>query len=82
MNIVDTMWVKQNILEEIAWREEEINRDFKEEYMKNYAKSLQEEVDYLKKLNESDLEDIALKVNNDMELEDKINELISYYLFH
>ena len=47
-----------------------------------YGKGLLRDLDYLESLDENKKSEIAEKVLEDGELEEKINELIHYYLYH
>lgn len=47
-----------------------------------YGKDLLRNLDYLESLDENEKSKIAEKVLEDGELEEKINELIHYYLYH
>ena len=72
-----------------------INIDTIEEYIENeknyikedieccgWNKELEKDLVMLNNLTKQDIENITQKVNNDNELQDKINELIHYYLYH
>ena len=39
-------------------------------------------LDYLNSLTDEDIEEIELTILNDDELQDKINEITDYYLYH
>lgn len=73
MNYVDKDMVEEFInfeiedLENILPIDEELQKD---------------EIEYLKNLSEDDIADITQKVNDDEELQDKINELIKYWIYH
>lgn len=73
--------IKNYIEEEL----EEINDvlDNEEEYHTQYSiKAYKEDKKYLENISEEKIKEIAQKVENDSELEAKINDLIHYYLYH
>lgn len=47
-----------------------------------YGKDLLRDLDYLESINEEEKNEIVQKILEDGELEEKINELIHYYLYH
>lgn len=72
-----------------------ISIDTVEEYIENeknyikkdieccgWNKGLEEDLVMLNNMTKQDIENITQKVNDDDELQDKINELIHYYLYH
>ena len=70
MNYVDSDMVKEYIENEI-------------EYIDNYGLECdKQDIEYLNGLTDEDIEEITQKVNDDEELQDKINELIHYWLYH
>jgi hypothetical protein len=76
MNYISSDIVGDYILNEIDY----IKQDMENEYMNK--EDLQQDLKYLKDLSDSDVKDITEKVNNDSELENKITELIHYWVYH
>lgn len=66
--------------------EDYINNDII--YLKNeisvcgYHKNELDDLHYLENITDEEIEDIVNKILNDDELNNKVNELIHYYLFH
>lgn len=73
MNYVDEDMVEEFINFEIEDLENILPID--EELQKN-------EIEYLKNLSKDDIAEITQKVNDDEELQDKIDELIKYWIYH
>lgn len=75
MNLIDRDFVEEYIQNEVA----NIDRDID---ICGWNRGLQEDLDYINKLTDEDIDDITQKVNDDEELTNKINELIHYWLYH
>lgn len=76
MNFVDSDMVSEYIDNEIDY----IKQDMKDTLSNN--EDLQQDLEYLESLSDSDIENITEKINNDEELQDKITELIHYWVYH
>jgi len=76
MNIVDTDWVNDYIENEKEYIKSCMEED------KQNIEGYKNDLDYLENLTEQDIEEISYKVSYDDELENKINDLIHYYLYH
>lgn len=76
MNYVDSDRVYDYIDNEIDY----IKQDMDIEY--SNKEDLQQDLDYLEQLTEKDIEEITQKINDDEELQDKITELIHYWVYH
>lgn len=76
MNYIDSDMVSEYIDNEIDY----IKQDMENEL--NNKDDLQQDLNYLEDLTENDIEDITQKINDDEELQDKINELIHYWIYH
>ena len=75
MNYVDTDRVSDYINNEIDY----IKSDME---ISGYSKGLLQDLQYLENLTENDIKNITQKINDDEELQDKITELIHYWLYH
>ena len=71
-------YVEEYINNEINYIEGEIDYVDAETNKKAYK----EDLDYLKGLSENKIQEITSKVTYDSELEEKIKDLIHYYLYH
>ena len=78
MNFVDSSMVYEYIQNEINYIENEV--DFRDKAINENA--YKEDLRYLKSLTDEKIEKITQQVNDDEELQDKIIELINYYLYH
>lgn len=76
MNYIDSDMVSDYINNEIDY----IKQDMENEL--NNKDDLQQDLNYLEDLTENDIEDITQKVNDDEELQDKITELIHFWIYH
>lgn len=75
--------MKDYIYEKVCeYVENEINYIEKEMSISGYGKNDLRDLLMLKDINEIDINEIVEKVLEDGELEEKINELIHYYLYH
>lgn len=82
MNIIDKEFVKQYIENEIIYLKQDIEGERKYNLNNYNVEGLEEDLTFLTKLSEEEIEDITQKVNDDEELTNKINELIHYWLYH
>ena len=82
MNIIDKEFVKQYIGNEIIYLKQDIEGERKYNLNNYNVEGLEEDLTFLTKLSEEEIEDITQKVNDDEELTNKINELIHYWLYH
>lgn len=82
MNIIDKEFVKQYIENEIVYLKQDIEGERKYNLNNYNVEGLEEDLTFLTKLSEEEIEDITQKVNDDEELTNKINELIHYWLYH
>ena len=82
MNIIDKEFVKQYIENEIIYLKQDIEGERKYNLNNYNIEGLEEDLTFLTKLSEEEIEDITQKVNDDEELTNKINELIHYWLYH
>lgn len=81
MNYVDSEMVKEYIENEKQYINEDIESNKKYNNWRT-IEDLKEDLKNLENLEDEDIEDITQKVNDDEELQDKINELIHYWLYH
>lgn len=81
MNYVDNDRVSDYIDNEIEYIKSDIENNKKYNNWRT-IEDLEEDLNYLKNLSESDIENITQKINDDEELQDKITELIHYWLYH
>ena len=82
MNIIDKEFIKQYIENEIIYLKQDIEGERKYNLNNYNVEGLEEDLTFLTKLSEEEIEDITQKVNDDEELTNKINELIHYWLYH
>lgn len=81
MNYIDSDMVKEYIENEINYIQDDIENNKKYNNWRT-IKDLEEDIKYLKELSQEDIKEITQKVNDDEELQDKITELIHYWLYH
>lgn len=79
MNYVDSDMVKEYIENEKNYIKEDILNEQKYHYD---IRGLEEDIHMLENLTEEDIRNITQKINDDEELQDKINELIHYWIYH
>ena len=75
MNYVDSDMVYEYI-------ENEKNYIKQDMLTSGFSKDLLLDLNMLENLTENDIEDITQKINDDEELQDKITELIHYWIYH
>ena len=81
MNFIDSDMVSDYIDNEIDYIKCDIETHKKYNDTR-LVKTLQQDLDYLERLSDSDIEEITQKINNDEELQDKISELIHFWVYH
>lgn len=78
MNYINNSIIKEYIDNEIDYIENGV--DYRDK-MAN-EDSYDENLNYLKSLNKKDIQEITNKINNDDELQETINDLINYWVYH
>ena len=81
MNYIDNDMVKEYVNIEIENLKNDIENNKKFNNFRTINEE-QEEIRQLERLSDEDIEKITQKVNNDEELQNKINEIVKYWLYH
>lgn len=76
MNYIDSNMVSDYIDNEIEYIKQDIENEW------TNKEDLQKDLKYLENLTDKNIEEITQKINDDEELQDKINELIHYWIYH